>query len=410
MSKFKHFAIYCHSEKSIDQFLNMLKAGGNKSFPDLSKMQVLEFSDAVLKDFVADDHKHGNSLLAEDGRSLQSYSSGEKRKALLSYLLSKDPEWLLVQDIFDCLDVATVAKLKNDLQQRSSEMGVIQILKRKEDLLDFINVVCIENGDKLLPISAEEFRKRAIKNSNFCADLPESTSKFQVPEILFSLKSVSVAHFNKPILNNISWEVKKGEFWRLSGPNGSGKTTILDMVFGDNPKAYGTDLQIFGKQKGSGESVWEIKKKIGYFTPGMDQLFSRRDTVLHMLVGGLNDSVGLYQKPTFSQKKLAGEWLKLIGLEHKADHVYYKLPLLEKRLILIARAMIKNPPLLILDEPTTGLDDRSAAVMIDLVNHIAKKNREMAIVYVAHRNEKGLEPDRELQLKPSQNGSTSEIK
>ena len=240
--------------------------------------------------------------------------------------------------------------------------------------------------------------------------IPAAPKVFEgIPESLIQLKNVNVAYEDRPILSNISWEVKRSEFWKLTGPNGSGKTTILSMIYGDNPKAYGVDLFLFGKKKGSGESVWEIKKKIGYFSPSITELFIRRNSVEEMLISGLVDSIGLYQKPSDKQRALAKQWLETLGFQEKAKKVFNDLSNLEKRMLLIARAMIKHPPLLILDEPSTGLDDKSALKITNLINHIAAQS-DTAIIYVSHRKEKGLHPDFEYELFPTENGSVGKIK
>ena len=113
-------------------------------------------------------------------------------------------------------------------------------------------------------------------------------------ETLVELHSVSVKYGNKQVLSDINWTIRKGEFWQLTGPNGAGKSTLISMITGDNPKAYGQNMILFGRRKGSGETIWDIKRQIGYFTPIMIQQFSRSESVENMIISGLNDSVGLY--------------------------------------------------------------------------------------------------------------------
>ncbi|ADF54030.1 ATP-binding cassette domain-containing protein [Zunongwangia profunda] len=409
----RHLAIYARDHKLVSRLIDDLKKDKKvPGFEGLQHKNGFEHSEAVLQNFIKDDQKHGNSVLVKDeSRSLRTFSSGEKRKALLEYLLKKQPEYLILDDPFDCLDVQSVANFKERLAEVKSDFILVQIFRREEDILPFIDIILDFDG-----AGNTVFKNKAdfIENKQGFLEeikrIPAAPKVFEgIPESLIQLKNVNVAYEDRPILSNISWEVKRSEFWKLTGPNGSGKTTILSMIYGDNPKAYGVDLFLFGKKKGSGESVWEIKKKIGYFSPSITELFIRRNSVEEMLISGLVDSIGLYQKPSDKQRALAKQWLETLGFQEKAKKVFNDLSNLEKRMLLIARAMIKHPPLLILDEPSTGLDDKSALKITNLINHIAAQS-DTAIIYVSHRKEKGLHPDFEYELFPTENGSVGKIK
>ena len=409
----RHLGIYARDHKLVSRLIDDLKKDKKvPGFEELQHKNGFEHSEAVLQNFIKDDQKHGNSVLVKDeSRSLRTFSSGEKRKALLEYLLKKQPEYLILDDPFDCLDVQSVANFKERLAEVKSDFILVQIFRREEDILPFIDIILDFDG-----AGNTIFKNKAdfIENKQGFLEeikrIPAAPKVFEgIPESLIQLKNVNVAYEDRPILSNISWEVKRSEFWKLTGPNGSGKTTILSMIYGDNPKAYGVDLFLFGKKKGSGESVWEIKKKIGYFSPSITELFIRRNSVEEMLISGLVDSIGLYQKPSDKQRALAKQWLGTLGFQEKAKKVFNDLSNLEKRMLLIARAMIKHPPLLILDEPSTGLDDKSALKITNLINHIAAQS-DTAIIYVSHRKEKGLHPDFEYELFPTENGSVGKIK
>ncbi|MBO6828651.1 MAG: ATP-binding cassette domain-containing protein, partial [Muricauda sp.] len=188
------------------------------------------------------------------------------------------------------------------------------------------------------------------------------------------------------------------------GPNGSGKSTLLSMITGDSHKGYGQDLTIFGQKKGSGESIWDLKQKIGYYTPAITDKFRGYHSLEHMIISGLHDSIGLYVQPTDSEIKLARQWLQLLQLEERKKEHFRDLSDGDKRLVMMARAMVKHPPLLILDEPTAGLDDASASLFVALVNKIAKES-ETAIVFVSHRKEPQLEPTFIYELYLGEKGS-----
>ncbi|MEC8831741.1 MAG: ATP-binding cassette domain-containing protein, partial [Bacteroidota bacterium] len=224
-------------------------------------------------------------------------------------------------------------------------------------------------------------------------------------EELVSFKKVSVSFDGRQVLNQIDWTIKKGEFWQLIGPNGSGKSTLLSMITGDSHKGYGEDLTIFGQKKGSGESVWDLKQKIGYYTPAITNKFRGYHSLENMIISGIHDSIGLYVQPTDSEKQLAGEWLHLLDLKDRKNDHFRDLSVGDKRLVMMARAMVKHPPLLILDEPTAGLDDSSAYLFVALVNKIAQES-DSAIVFVSHRKEPQLNPEQIFELHPTKNGST----
>ena len=176
------------------------------------------------------------------------------------------------------------------------------------------------------------------------------------------------------------------------------------MITGENSKGYGQELYLFGQKKGSGESIWDIKKKIGYYAPTLTHNFYGEHTIEHMLISGLNDSIGLYKYPTEQQIKTAKEWLLLLDLSAKSDALFIEVPAGQQRLIMVARAMIKQPLLLILDEPTENLDDSSAGIFVALINKISKET-STAIIFVSHRTEVGLNPRNVFELQKTETGS-----
>jgi molybdate transport system ATP-binding protein len=176
------------------------------------------------------------------------------------------------------------------------------------------------------------------------------------------------------------------------------------MITGDNVKGYGQQLYIFGRKKGSGESVWSIKEKVGYLTPAMIDLFSTRHTLLQMIVSGFVDSIGLYTVASDMQLRTAYEWLQLLQLQHKAQLPFSKLTQGEQRLALVARAMVKHPPLLILDEPLMGLDDVNTEKIIQLINKLAAET-STAVLYVSHQTEKNMQAQKIFELVKTENGS-----
>ena len=409
-----HYAYYGNEiPLGEDRPQALLKEEEFSRIPELKGKSGALFSEVALNKFLEEDQRHGYSgLQTTEDRSLRTFSSGEKRKALLNHLLKQGPDFLILDSPFDCLDKEAVQLLKKRLEEISDRVVIIQLLKRREELLPFINeVILIEEGRIIKAADFMKLQERSAeqKTPEHFTNIPPAPGNYEgISNVLVEMKGISVNYDGKPVLKNIDWKIGKGEFWELTGPNGSGKSTLLDMIYGDNPKAYGLELFLFGKKKGSGESVWDIKKKIGYFSPTVTELFQRSQTVIQMLVSGLLDSVGLYQKASDRQLSLAEKWLEVLGLQEQRNKDFRSLSLLQQRMILIGRAMIKHPPLLILDEPSTSLDEQSTRMLTRLINSFAEES-ETAILYVSHRQERGLKPELTCELLPSGEGSGNRI-
>ncbi|WP_143525151.1 ATP-binding cassette domain-containing protein [Labilibacter marinus] len=408
----KHYAIESHLLSMKGKWIQSLLKGEGQVEVFKGKRGLL-FSTITLETMIDEEVRHNQFLLSNSNeRSIRTYSSGEQRKALLKYQMSQKPDFLVLDNPFDCLDVESVATLKNQLIDLAHIIPMVQIFKRHTDIMPFVSEVLVVDEESLKQsVELNQFLEQNLHQQTafLSADIPAPLKHFKdIPEILIELKKVSVNYEGRCIVKDITWKIKRGEFWHLKGRNGSGKTTLLSMIYGDNPKAYGVDLFLFGQKKGSGESVWDLKEKMGYFTPSMTELFQSNHTVEQMVISGLVDSVGLYLKPTDRQKNLAQRWLNVLGLLDKKNDRFYRLSQVNQRLILIVRAMIKHPPLLILDEPSTGLDDYSASLMVQLIQKIAEESNT-AIIYVSHRKEEGLEPKFTYELQSSKEGSLGGI-
>lgn len=404
----KHWAIFTNNNSKKDPFIQQLMKG---KFPEplstLSEKEGALFSKISLEKLIQEEDRHDIKIINKDTEQrLSTMSSGEQKKTLLKYLLQLDPGFLILDNPFDNLDAESQQALRARLQEVSKTTSIIQLLSRKGDLLPFCEQHLTLDVSTLQPLenTAIENQPKALFNGQI--PLPYQPNTYQ-GTTLVECKNVSVKYGEKQVLNNINWTIKQGEFWQLKGANGSGKSTLLSMITGDNHKGYNQELYLFGKRKGSGESVWDIKKNIGYYTPSMTDNFSGLHTAFNMVISGLNDSIGLYLRSTENQKALAKEWLLLLDMWHLRDVLFADLTRGQQRMIMTARAMIKHPPLLILDEPTAGLDDESASLFIALVNKIAAETHT-AIVFVSHRTEPGLQPQYDYQLYPGPHGSTGE--
>ncbi len=400
----EHWAVFIDNNSRKRDFINTILKGANSQFKQFSTKRGELFSPLRLHKFIDEEERHDHKYLTNSKQALKTLSSGEQKKALLFYIINTHPDYIILDNPFDNLDVDFQKELSLLFLKYSEKITFIQLVSRKTDVLPFISNLGKLRQDEFSELGNYD-NLNLMSEKKLDGTIPSALETIEVPGVtLVHFKNVSVSYGDKPIVRNINWELKKGEFWQLMGKNGSGKSTLLGMVTGDNPKAYGQELYIFGQKKGSGESVWDIKKKLGYFTPSMTDKFTGRHTVEHMLISGLTDSIGLYTKPTEAQSRVIKEWLVLLNLSDIRNILFRELSIGQKRLIMTARAMVKHPPLLILDEPTSGMDDASAQLLVALTNKIAQETKT-TVIFVSHRKEAGLEPKKIFELKLTDQGS-----
>lgn len=401
----KHAAFYVSNNENKAQLIKRIISGQLVSA--LSNLKHTLFSEITVNKYIDEERRHGHfDVITETKNSLANSSQGERKKALLNHIISQNPEYIIVDNVFDSLDVKAQLDIENTLTQLSHEIPIIQITNRKRDILPFIKTVYqVENGSPILFNNSNE----SSEFKNFVHALPQAYNlEYNTINSLVKFNNVNVNYKEKIVVNNICWEIKSGEFWQLIGPNGSGKSTLITLITGDNPKAYSQDIVLFGMKKGSGESVWDIRKHIGYFSSEMLRGFMRSDSIENMIISGFLDSIGLYKYPSDRQIRIAHQWLHLLDMYDIRKKSFQFISEGHKRLVLIARAMVKQPPLLILDEPTNGLDDRDAEIFATLVNKIAAESNT-AILYVSHRNEETIKPDYIYRLTANEAGSSGEI-
>ena len=409
----EHIGIYLSNSANKDWIIDQIMTNKFlKNDPDLSGLHGELYSTITINRIIDEELRHDRfPIFTDENASLLSMSSGQQRKALLTYLISLKPEYIVLDDIYSSVDQDTREFILEKLGWLSGSTLLIQVFYRKQDVLKFIQTVYsvdIQNHT-IESQSLEMF----IQGHQTDHPLQEITLPhlFVEPTLainpLVQLNSVSASYQNHQVLKNICWTIQSGEFWQLKGPIGSGKSTLLSMIIGDNPKGYGQDMVLFGRKKGTGETIWDIRKRIGYFTPSMILQFTHNDPVENMVISGLVDQVGLYTKPSDLQRNIANAWLKVLGPDFR-NKTFNSLSFGQQRILLVVRAMVKHPPLLILDEPTVGLDDVNTQLFLNMINAIATQKR-IAIIYVSHRSEPELKPDQIFELVPSSNGSTGHI-
>jgi molybdate transport system ATP-binding protein len=411
MHALKHIAFYCRGNTDVNWLVKEIMHG--QQFDCSATLQSMcggLFTASALQYFIDEEINHDRLFIETPfNNRLSQSSNGEQRMALLRHVISKKPGYIIASNIFDSLDAAAQKDIFETIISVSEASLILQIINRKSDCLSIIQeVYTVADSQIVSKQSAASFREQEHLPSGqpFAQPIPLPENACQVQHaVLISMQQLSVQFGERRILHAINWQVCAGEFWQLTGPNGAGKTSLLALITGDSTKGYGQQLFLFGRKKGSGESVWDIKAQMGYFSSYMMQQFNGRHTAEQMIVGGFFDSVGLYNIPSLRQLQIAHEWLHLLGLYDKRQTVFCTITPVQQRLVLLARAMIKHPPLLILDEPTAGLDDEGAALFTALINKLAAET-STAIIYVSHRQEAGLLPQHIFELRPSPEGST----
>lgn len=312
-----------------------------------------------------------------------SLSNGEQRKFELIKALAQKPDLLVIDNAFNGLDKASRAVLHEmfDQMKVNHQSFVLTGLQPSDFPKSMNQFLSIDENGQTKQLQRENLSENVVVPKSHELELPYwKRSSFN--EII-NINNAGFEMNGKPILHHISWTVKPGENWVLSGGNGSGKTSLLNLIFADNPKAYLQDIKLFGKQKGTGESIWDIKNKIGFVSPEMHQYLPKRQSVNDVICSGFFVSEGLYEKPSSYQRIVSKQWLKTIALEALNDCKFETLSASNQRMVLVLRALVKTPPLIILDEPFQGLDTQNIQKMKDLLNYIAEYTNS-SMIFVSH--------------------------
>lgn len=341
---------------------------------------------------------HLESLL---DKYIISLSSGELRKFQLTRTLLAGPRMLIMDNPFIGLDAPTRSQLTDLLRTLIAEtaLQVVLVLAKTDEIPDFITHVIPVEDLEVGPKQTLEAYKAAQRRP--AAPLLEepirqwlvgpqetngpATTENDGREIL-KFNGVSIRYGERTILNKLDWCVRQGEKWALSGENGSGKSTLLSLVCADNPQAYACPIELFGRRRGSGESIWDIKKHIGYVSPEMHRAYLKDLPAIDIVASGMNDSVGLYARPRPEQVEQCRMWMRVFGIEPLEQRTFLQLSSGEQRLCLLARAFVKDPSLLILDEPLHGLDNRNRQRVKEIITAFCQRPGK-TMVMVTHYEE-----------------------
>jgi molybdate transport system ATP-binding protein len=327
-------------------------------------------------------------------RAFRKLSTGESRKVMLIRALSCNADLLILDEPFDGLDSATHAMLQKHLADVVQHTPVIMVLNRFDEIPEFIShIAYMEQGELRYQVERDDAQAYAdlyqllhLKTTDLqvpAADTDNAIPMLDPQQPLVKLSNICVKYTDMVLIEGQDWTIESNQHWQLSGPNGSGKTALLSLITGDHPQCYTNDIFVFGYQRGNGESIWQIKQYIGYVSTALQWEYRVGTSLRNVIISGFYDSIGLYSKSTERQKQIADEWLALLGMKKRGDQPFNKLSYGDQRLLLIARAMIKHPPLLILDEPCLGLDDINRQLVLALIEKICAA-KETSVIYVNH--------------------------
>ena len=325
-----------------------------------------------------------------------SLSSGELRKFQLTKALLSAPRLLIMDNPFIGLDTATREQLSSLLRTLISEtdLQVILIMSKTDYIPDFItHIIPVRN----LEVEEKTTREAYILKRNIPLTTVLDADKAQrIIELAYTeeqqpaaddsgyilrCKDVAIRYGERTILKDLNWDVRLNDKWALSGENGAGKSTLLSLICADNPQSYACNIEMFGHKRGTGESIWDIKKHIGYVSPEMHRAYLKDIPAIDIVASGLNDTIGLYVRTKPEQKTICEFWMDLFGIASLKDRMFLSLSSGEQRLCLLARAFVKDPALLILDEPLHGLDDYHRQLAKDIISTFChRKNKTLIMV------------------------------
>jgi len=330
-------------------------------------------------------------------RGYRLLSSGEARKVLLLREISQNNELIILDEPYDGLDITSLTDINRLLSLLVSQgKHLLLMVNRASDIPDWITHIAIQHRGHFITLGTESEVKNhpefiqlsQIHHSNI--RLPKALGRQNVLHgPLVRMTDTQVSYGNTIQFSQFNWELFPGDHSIITGPNGAGKSTLLQLITGDHPQCYGNHLEMFGIKRGSGESIWDIKKHLGIISSSLHRDYRAQGSVLTTVISGLYDSIGLYTRPSLADKQLALEWLNLIGLESLANKGFRQLSYGQQRLVLIARGLIKQPALLILDEPTQGLDDVNRHLVLAFIEKLADL-KQTTLLFVSHRQDEQL--------------------
>ncbi len=317
-------------------------------------------------------------------------SNGETKRLLIAAALLKNPVILLLDNPLTGLDIQTRNEF-NEIINKIIASGITVIMAASpfEIPAAITHVAIINNGVIEQAVKRDQYNPLSTKKDP--RELSEAILALRLAgykniceyESIVQMNDVTIKYGDKTILNKVNWQILPGERWALLGPNGAGKSTLLSLINGDNPQAYANGIILFDKKRGTGESIWDIKSKIGFVSPELYQYFPNDNSCLQVVESGFYDTLGLFRPSVKTKSDIALNWMKALEIDKYARVLLKNIPASAQRLCLLARAMVKNPPLLIFDEPCQGLDEEQQLHFKNILDTICNLSN-VTLIYVTH--------------------------
>ncbi|MBW7891938.1 MAG: ATP-binding cassette domain-containing protein [Chitinophagaceae bacterium] len=319
-------------------------------------------------------------------------SNGENKRLQIARALLSNPQLLILDNPYLGLDIdgrKILSQIINELSQAGIHILLITSVTEIPDCIT--HIATLEKGKLTAVTRDKESFALHIKSQNERSINTALLHNINQPrkndfDYAVRMVNVNIRYGEKWILKDINWAARRGEHWCITGPNGAGKSTLLSLISGDNNQAYANEIYLFDKRRGSGESIWDIKRKIGYVSPEMHVHFNYSSTCYETIASGLFDTIGLFRSLNTEQEMIVEKWISNFNLEPVKHKLLSALSSGEQRQVLLARALIKNPPLLILDEPCQGLDPEQIMRFKQMINDICAQF-QTTLLYVSHFKE-----------------------
>lgn len=325
-------------------------------------------------------------------KSLIKLSNGETRRLAMAVALLKNPRLFLMDMPLTGLDVQTREKFDQVLQAiMASGVQVIMSTTAREIPASIQHWAWIGEGRLQTIQNKEELMQREAVHSQHFSETPfqgllkKVNQEGKLSSVIL-MTDVSIQYGNSRLLDKVNWQVRPGEKWLVKGHNGAGKSTLISLILGENPQSYANDITLFDRKRGTGESIWEVKKPTGFVSSDLARFFPSNQTCRKVVLSGFFDTMGLFKKTSSDQEALADAWLKALQLSHIGALRLQQVSLEEQRFCLLARAMIKNPSLLVLDEASQGMDEEQRIRFRWLVDHFCEQTG-MTLLFVSHYKE-----------------------
>lgn len=315
-------------------------------------------------------------------------SSGELRRTLIAQSLLRQPRMLIFDNPFIGLDVEARDHLNEAfLRLHQSGIRLLFLVPSAKDVpACTTHVLSMENCRIKAVISPEAVHEPTTEISLPAIEWDTTENKRENYSEVVGMNGLTMQYGEKVIASGIDWHILKGEKWALLGPNGSGKSTLLSFIFADHPQAYSQPLTLFDRKRGSGESIWDIKRRIGYTSSEMHLYYRENVSCFEVVASGFFDSIGLFRRCNDRQTEIVDQWFAALGLNALRERSFLRISSGEQRLMLFMRAFIKNPELVILDEPFHGLDARWKTICTGIIESFCRQP-DKSLIFVTHRHE-----------------------